>query len=219
MDVLSEIRSWLELAYFVSQVLLMIIVLLGLRQLTLAKNQLVLSESIFRTQSKRQSVEAAVLECRRFSETIVLDCLALDQYCKKHDISYFDDVVFARTERGFTVDPSKAKKEDIVKIGEAGELLNKLINGMEAYALFFLSGVADEKIAYHCNAKTYVETAEHLFKLFPICNVDDEDAEPVKVLYMRWRKKREEADLKVQRAALDKKLSEYSVKQIKAIGT
>ncbi len=214
-----EVRAWLEIIYFISQVVLTILVLLGLRQLTLAKDQLVLSERIFRTQSKRQSVEAAVLECRRFSETIVIDSISFDEFCDKQDITYFDDVAFIRTDGGFKIDATNAKREDVAKLANASELINKLINGMEAYALFFLSGVADERIAFLCNSKTYIERAEHLFKIFPICNVEKDDAEPIKVLYFRWRKMREEGELKVQRDALDKKLSEFSIKQIKAIGT
>ncbi|MFQ2213991.1 hypothetical protein [Aeromonas dhakensis] len=222
----SEIRSWLEVLYFASGLVVMVLIGLGLRQLklakdqiSLAKNQIETSKDIFKTQSKRAAVEAAVVECRRFAETIVQDSIALDKYCTLHGISYFDDVTLTKTENGFQINAKNVKKEDIDKMVGSEEILNRYMNGLEAYALFFLSGVADENIAFHSNAKTFIKFAEKAFKLIPCCEIEDDDMEPIKALYFMWSSKYEAKQLKIKKKEIEKKLSEHKETTIKSIGT
>ena len=215
----TDIRSWLELLYFISGIVVMFLIGFGLRQLQLAKEQLTTTKEMFRTQSKRAAMEAAVTECRRFSETIIQDSLAIDKYCKENSITYFEDAKFVKTDGGFTVDAKDVKKDDIEKLSNAEDLLNRFVNGLEAFALFFLSGVADENIAFHANAKSYIQLAETAFKLFPMFNVEEDDAEPIKDLYFMWHKKYEAKKLKIKQKEIASKLATYSEKNIKAIGT
>lgn len=217
--IFTEVRSWLEILYFISQIVVVFLIGLGLRQLQLAKRQIETTKEIFRTQSKRAAVEAAVVECRRFAETLIQDKLALDKYCEDNKITYFEDVKFARTDNGFSIDTKNINKDDVTKLSNANDLINRLLNGLESYALFFLSGVADENIAFHTNAKTYIEMAEHLFKIFPISNIENEDAEPIKVLYFMWRKRYDAKKLRVEQREIEKKLSTFKDSSIKAIGT
>lgn len=222
----TEIRAWLEILYFFSGIVMMILVGFGLWQLKLAKDQISLakdqlqtSKDIFKTQSKRASIEAAVIECRRYSETVIQDSLALDKYCKEHTITLFNDVIFKNTEDGFSINTSAAKKEDIEKLAGAEDIVNRFINGLESYALFFLSGIADENIAFHTNAKAFLESAEKGFKIFPFTNIGQEDAEPIKRLYFMWYKKLEAKRLKIEQDNITKKLSGYKDTSIKPIGT
>lgn len=222
----TEIRAWLEILYFVSGILMMIFVGFGLWQIKLAKDQISLakdqletSKDIFKTQSKRASIEAAVVECRRYSETVIQDSIALDKYCEDHEITLFEDIVFKKTEDGFSIDHSAVKKEDVKKLAKAEAIINRYMNGLESYALFFLSGIADENIAFHTNAKQFIESAERGFKIFPFSNVDKDDAEPIKVLYFMWHKKLEAKRLKIEQKNIEKKLSGYKDESIKSIGT
>ena len=149
----SEVRDWLEILYFVSGIVVMILVGFGLWQLKLAKDQISLakdqletSKDIFKTQSKRAAIEAAVVECRRYSETIIQDSLALNRYCDEHEITFFDDAEFEKTEEGFSINLEKIDDEDVKKLAGAEDIINRYLNGLESYALFFLSGVADEEM-------------------------------------------------------------------------
>lgn len=222
----NEIRDWLELLYFLSGIVMMILVGFGLWQLKLAKDQISLakdqletSKDIFKTQSKRAAVEAAVIECRRYSETVIQDSIALDRYCETHDITFFDDVAFNKTEEGFSIDTRSIKDDDLKKLSGASDIINRYLNGLESYALFFLSGIADEEIAFHTNGKEFIQSAEKGFKIFPICNVSEEDAEPIKVLYFRWYEKLEAKRLMIEQKKIEKKLSGYKDNNIRAIGT
>lgn len=221
-----EIRDWLEILYFASGVVVMLLVAFGLWQLKLAKDQISLakdqletSKDIFKTQSRRASVEAAVVECRRFSETVVHDSLALDKYCTENEITYFDDVIFTKTDDGFSIDAKNVKEEDANKLAGAEDIINRYMNGLEAYALFFLSGVADEKIAFHTNAKTFIEFAEVAFKIIPLCNVEKDDIQPIRALYFMWHKKYEANGLKIKKKEIEAQLSDYKESSLKAIGT
>jgi hypothetical protein len=211
---------------YISGVIVMFLVAFGLRQLKLAKDQISLareqietSKNIFKTQSRRASVEAAVIECRRFSETIVQDSLALDKFIDAHELTYFEKVKFEKIEKGFKIDISDINDGDVKKLAEAEELINRFINGLESHALYFLSGVADEEIAFHTNAKTYLEFCETAFKLFPILNASEEDAAPIKKLYFMWHEKYEAKRLRIEKSKIDAKLSSYKESRVRAIGT
>jgi hypothetical protein len=218
--IFTEVKPWLESAYFVSQIIVMFLVAYGLRQIQLTKNQIETTKNIFKTQSKRASVEVAVVECRRYAETILKDRQDLSNYCKSNSITYFDDVKFTRLEDGFSVDISRTNKDDLKKMTEASwELVQRIFNGLEAYSLFFLSGVADENIAFHSNAKSYIEVSETVFKLFPLLKIEDDDLEPVKELYLMWRKKYEAKKLSIEQKEIQEKLLTYNVRDIKPIGT
>lgn len=217
--VFTEVRSWLEVFYFASQIMVMFLVAFGLRQLQLTKRQIEITKEIFKTQSKRAAVEAAVVEGRRFADTLIQDRLALDKYCKENSISYFEDALFSISDDAFNVNTKNVKDDDLKKLSNATELIHRILNGLESYALFFLSGVADENIAFHSNAKAYLELCGHMFKLFPIMNVSEGDAEPIKTLYFMWYKKYEAQKLKVEQQKIEKKLSTYKDSSIKPIGT
>jgi len=222
----ANVRDWLEILYFISGIVIMLLAGFGLWQLKLAKDQISLakdqletSKDIFKTQSKRAAVEAAVLECRNFSETVVQESIALDKFCKKEGITYFDDVIFTKTDDGFNINPEAVDKENAKKLEDAEEIINRFMNGMEAHALFFLSGIADEKIAFHTNAKTFILLAETAFKIIPICNIDRDDIKPIRTLYYMWFKKLEAKKLKIQKNEIEKELSSYKEVNLKPIGT
>ncbi|MGR5250487.1 hypothetical protein ACPV4Z_18735 [Vibrio aestuarianus] len=229
----DQVRSWAELIYFFSGILVVVIAGFGLWQIKLAKDQLSLTVTqleltkqdihsnmkIFKTQCHRAAVESAVIECRRFSDEIVHHSLDLEKYCKENEISYFKDVTITHTKSGFKIDTSAIKSEDVKKLQSAEHIINKYLNGMEAFALFFLSGVADEKIAFHTNGKTFVDMAEEGFKLFPICEVSEDEAKPIKALYFMWREKLEAQKMRIEKKKLEERLKEYNEKEIKPIGT
>ena len=214
-----EVRNWLEVFYFASQIIVVFLVAFGLRQLQLTKRQIEITKEIFKTQSKRAAVEAAVVEGRRFADTLIQNKLALDKYCEKNSISYFEDVVLSISDDSFSINTKNVKEGDLKKLSDSTELINSILNGLESYALYFLSGVADENIAFHSNAKAYLELCGHMFKLFPIFNVAKDDAEPIKALYFMWHKKYEAQKLKVEQKKIEKKLSTYKDSSIKPIGT
>lgn len=214
-----KLRNLLEVLYFVSSILIMFFIAFGLWQLKLTKKQIETTKEIFKMQSTRESIEMAIVECRRFSEIIIQDSLALEKFCKENNVTYFKDVIFIKTDNGFKVDPKNVKNTDIEKLRNAEDIINRYLNGLEAYALFFLSGVADEKIAFHTNGKTFIKFAEEGFKLIPISNIENDDFHSVKVLYSMWYKKQEAKKLKIERMKIDKKLSLYEEKNIKPLGT
>lgn len=229
----TQVRDWAELFYFFSGIILVGIAGFGLWQIKLTKDQVKLAAEqlelakkdihsnikIFKTQCHRAAVEAAVVECRRYADDIVQFSLELDAYCKEYELSYFEDVEFERTEQGFRLHTKKIKRDDVEKLSEAEPLINRYLNGMEAFALFFLSGVADEKIAFHTNGKTFVLMAEEAFKLFPIFNVSQEDAKPIKALYFMWRDKLDAQRMLKEKEEIESKLKEYDQKEIRPIGT
>ncbi len=217
-DFLATFRTWLELAYFVSGIAVAILAAFGLRQLQLAKQQLETSKEIFRTQSRRSAAEAAVVECRRFADTVIQDSLRLDKFIEDNSIAFFNKAKLERTEDGVKIDLSAVDQDDVKKLSGAHPQINGFLNGLEAHALYFLSGVADEEIAFKVNAKTYVEMAETAFKLFAITGVGKEDAGPIKALYFRWSRRLEAKQLKAEQVRLTRMLATFKDEPIPPIG-
>lgn len=219
LDTFSQVRAWAELISLFCTPFLVLFAAYGLRQLKLTKDQLQTSKEIFRTQSRRAAIEAAVLECRKFSETVIQDSIQLDEFLEKEGINFFKEAEFKKTEDGVEVNLSNVNQDNLKKLSQASAQINKFLNGLEAHALFFLSGVADEEIAFRTNAKTFVKLAEDAFKLFSILGVEKDDAKPIKQLYFRWSGRLQAKELRAEQMRISSKLAKFKEKPISPIGT
>ena len=76
----------------------------------------------------------------------------LEEFVTKNNISYFEDAkikeIKGDSKRGFRIDMSAVNKEQIVKFSEIQDVLTKYMNGMELFALYFVSRIANENIAF-----------------------------------------------------------------------
>ncbi len=140
----------------------------------------------------------AVSENRRFAETCIQASVKIRKFCTRNEVSYLQDILFERTENGFKLDTSNINAESTKKIVEIEEYINELVNGLESYALYFIGGVADEKMGFLSNGKQYIASCELAFKFFPIADVEDDDFEAVKALYFKWRKMLKEKELRLK---------------------
>ena len=216
---MSQLKEWLEIANYLGTVTLAIVAILALRQISLAKQQIETTKDLFKKQSKRASIESAVNECKRFADQVIQDHIKILQHCEKNGITFFEDVTFERKGDTITLDPSKAKKEDAPKLQEIGALLTSFCNGLEAHAMYFLSGIADENIAYHTNAHSYLRMTEDAYKIFASAGKSVKEIEAIQTLYFRWAERMEKDDLAEQQIEITKKLSTFSQSPIKPIGT
>tara|TARA_R100000656_G_scaffold101269_2_gene73670 strand:+ start:199 stop:882 length:684 start_codon:yes stop_codon:yes gene_type:complete len=213
------LKEWAELLYFFSGLGLLIVAGFGLYQLKLAKEQIESAKKIFRKQSVRASFEAAVNECNRLSDRYFPLAVEFSAYIEEQKITFFDDAVIEELDEGFKVNLEKINKDDLEKLSHKSELIGKLANGIEGFALYIVSGVADDNIAFHTLGKVFVEEAERISKILPFTNAEQEDCKAIWALYFKWKARLEHQKLQVEKSEIDKRLAKSKVEKYTAIGT
>lgn len=215
----NTVLQWAELFYFLSGIGLLVVAGFGLYQIKLTKDQLNNAKEIFRKQSVRASFEAAANECNRFSEKLIPIIAEFDKYLKDESITFFKDSVIEETDDGFRVNYEKINKDDLGKIFDRPELVNGIVNGVEGFSLYIISGVADDNIAFHTLGKIFVAEAERVSKILPFTGAEQEDCKAIWALYFRWKNRLEHQKLQVEKGEIEKRLRKTKVQKFSAIGT
>ena len=216
---ITNIRMVLELFSFTSSFLLLAIAVFGLKQLHYAQKEIETTRDIFRTQSKRNSYEAAANECRNFSDNIMPLIHQLNEFTRENNITYFQDAKIEEVKAGFKIDMSATDPKQAVKFAEIQDVLTKYMNGMELFALYFVSRIADENIAFLTMGTLYVKEVERLAKLLPLTGTTPDDCKAIWPLYFSWKSRLQKQELEKERANIDKKLDGLTVTITKPIGT
>ncbi|HAS8326549.1 TPA: hypothetical protein I7724_22130 [Vibrio vulnificus] len=215
----EDVRAWLELVYFASGIGVLIFAGFGMYQLKLAKEQIESSKEIFRKQSMRSSFEAAVNECNRFSEKYFPLIYEFDCFVESKNITFFEKSKIERKDKGFGFNFDEIDREDLKTLNEKADLAGKIMNGLEGFALYVISGVADEDIAFHTLGKVFVEETEKMSKLLPFTDTEQDDSKGVWALYFRWQRRLEHQKLITEKQEIEKRLKKAKVQKFTALGT
>lgn len=213
------VKKWAELAYLLSGTGLLIIASFGLYQIKLAKSQLESAKNIFRKQSIRASYETAANECNRFSEKYFPLKVELEKFLREEKISFFKDAKVEESDGGFRVNYESIKEEELKSLSPQSAQLCNLLNTLEGFALYIVSGVADDDIAFHTLGKAFVEEAEYLSKILPFLDIEQDDCKAIWALYFKWKRRIDHHKLQVEKAEIEKRLKKAKVEKFVAIGT
>ncbi|WP_291716245.1 hypothetical protein [Limnobacter sp. CACIAM 66H1] len=219
LSVIYYIKPWAEILYLLSGTGIFILACFGLRQLTLAKQQLETSKDIFKTQSKRASFESSAHQCNEYSKNITQLYHKLTKFAKENSITFFADAKIEEKENGIRVNISDVNKEHIEKLEEISDIVSAFINGIEGFSVYIISGIADEDTAFHTVGKVYVKHAEMVAKLTTFTNSTQEDNKQIWALYFKWKKRLENQRLETERKKIEEKINKNQTKPIRAIGT
>lgn len=140
-------------------------------------------------------------------------------FFEENNITIFNDAKLTETKSSIKIDLSNVKNTDLKSISNREALFSQYINGIESYALFMISGVADEKLAFHSTSKAYLKEAQRAFVLLALANVDNEDVDNVKHLYFMWNEKQTAKKLKFKKDEISRELSECEERSIQSICT
>ncbi|MFM4991958.1 hypothetical protein ACEUCK_08500 [Aeromonas veronii] len=95
--------------------------------------------------------------------------------------------------------------------------ITKASNAISDFATFFISGIADESLAYRSLGRTYCNTIKQLAPLLiPLCQNNDDD---VMTLFFIWNNRNEKQAALAEKTKIEKKLKDSSDVYIKPIGT
>jgi hypothetical protein len=140
-------RPILEALYFLAAIALAAFAWKGLKQVTLTVEQLQLTREIAKTNAKREAYKLAAEQCGFFAEKVVVLWPPFVDECKTKGLSAFvNQKLTIRNgdieEQSFA--EAKVKEERDKCLGT----LIPFLNALEAFAIFFASGIAEESVGY-----------------------------------------------------------------------
>ncbi len=211
---MDAIRSILELTYFASGPLLFIVACIGLYQLKIAKDTA-------RLNARRDSLRLAASECDYYHRQIIPLLNALDTAIQENGIVFFERSEVDVQGETIRVRPNLAKDELVKELEKLMTIIKEtteVFNAMEAFALFFVSGVADERVAFSSVGKTYCNSVkQYLPDLVPISQ-DGEYYQNIIKLFLIWNTRFEKQQLLKDKGRIEQQLAKVRDKFIRPFG-
>lgn len=205
------VRQILELLYYLSGVAIAVAAFWGLRQLTITKR-------IARLNAMREAYKLAADECRHFAQEVVPLETSLVKQIKEKNLQSFAN-------RHFVVEQGEIKKHnfDLTLLqkeipGISHELIAYL-NAMEAFAIFFASGVAAEEIGYRETGTAFCNAVERYIPAIFLTRLVNIRFESIIKLYEIWHGRQAAEKISTQMKALDAAAKLLPKETIRPIGT
>lgn len=180
---LEAIGPYLEVVYFLAGIVIAVAAVIALKQLQIAKLSL-------KTQSMRDALKLTVQECSNYFERIIPMQDALDQILAKDNIELMPNShVSIKREM---IEIKLGDIDDSDELDPHFDKLRDVLNAMEGFSTFFMSGVADEKVAYDAVGSSYIDFLKDYIGWAVFCNKEGYYKNLID-LYILWysRNKRE----------------------------
>jgi hypothetical protein len=208
MSIAHLILKWL---YYTAGVAIAIIAGIGLRQLTITKETA-------RTNAKREAFKLAADQCNYYVNHIIPLQDALDHAITDKKLAFFQksSVEIA----GETVKlTSSATPDDLDGLKSIVAESTAAYNAMEAFSVFFASGVADEHVGFSAVGTTFCTTTRKYLPHIVLYRGDEKYFRNIFKLFFLWHSRIESQKLAKQRQQIDSELSKIQNKFIRPIGT
>ena len=211
----QTIRPYLELIYFITGgPLLALFALLALRQISVAKRSSQLA-------CRREALRLASEQVHHYAEDIVPAINELNDLIKVNDADIlFDGEVVVESDSIRVKRSSSGKGADMYKKFETIlPAFAVVINRLEAFSIFFVSGVASEKVAYSSVGPTFVRTVKRLMPLIIVQTTKGKNYENLSKLFILWHNRLEKDRLEEESANIRDKLTSLKDRKITPVGS
>jgi hypothetical protein len=211
---LAALHPLLETLYYIAAIALAGIAYKGLEQLKIAKETA-------RTNARREAFKLAADECRTFAERVVPLSLPLSDECERMDLKSFVEPQFKVvdgeiTDHKFSLD---VIGDDVDKCTDN---LVAFVNALEAFAIFFAAGIADESVAYRETGLAFCNfAATYMPAIYLLRSENDGRFESTLKLYELWSARiaseslrKAAASAKTSLEAMESKLKRGRIKTI-----
>ncbi len=207
---MEQLRDVLELIYFISAPIIAFIAGVALWQIKVTKDTA-------RTNAKRNALSLAAQQCDHYQKYIIPLQNTLDATIEAKSITYLkqSEVIID----GNRIRVKKSYPKDIKdQLNNIGLDLLAVLNSMEAFAMFFTTGSADERIAFSSVGSTFCRVARDLLpEIVPY--VDSGHFRNLYQLFLMWNSRIESKKLLHEKEELEQKLRKVDKKFIEPVGT
>lgn len=211
------LRDTLELSYFASAIALVAIAAKGLKQINIGLEQLKLTKAIAEKSAQRDAYRLAHEQCQSFGTVIAVQVANVIYGAHASGITVYVEPVFA-IEDGHIV----KHNFDSGVIAAAVACLDPTVamNMLEGFAMFFVTGLADEEIGYRETALAFCGLAKSLMPAFWYYREQKRAMyKSVVELYEMWGNRLAVEKLEEKRQEVERDLIRVKPRSIRAIGT
>jgi hypothetical protein len=146
----SVLRAILELGYFAAGIAIAVAAFLGLEQLKITKE-------IARTNAKREALKFAAERCQYFAEYAVPALAKFDAEYKRLELKFLTNQPPPQwaVQNGEITNQNFDTKQLDAEVPRIMEFLVSYINTLEAFAMAFVAGVADDDLGFRATAMAF----------------------------------------------------------------
>jgi hypothetical protein len=204
---ISSFRSILEILYFVTSPFILAVAIIGLKQLTISKENAKIN-------AKRDSFKLAAEQSKYYFEYIIPKLNDIDESMNKVKLASLGEADVSMSGKELIL---KYKLNPNIHIDLMSQIVETL-NVIEGVAIFFTSGVAEEKVAFSTIGKTFTNSMEKFLAF--ICDVQkDGYYHNILELYILWNDRFNKQNALNSKIEAEKKLSEQCIIKMSTIGT
>jgi hypothetical protein len=213
----EEVKAWLEILYFISGPVVVVIAYLALGQIRVAKDQVAEQKRALQISSKRDALKLTAEQVALYCEKIIPLQNRLDQKLEAEGITILEKFKIKFEAGTIKLIPPEDKFCFTDFNSSVPELLD-VANAMESFSTYFVSGVADEKIAYLSLGSTFSSSMKTISPiLIPISN-DGRRFSATLRLYSIWGTRLESENLEKQKFEIEKKLQSKKQISVRVVG-
>ena len=157
MELVTQI---MQLVFFTCSPILVIIALLGLRQIKEARNQVEESKKTRKISNLRESYKLASEQCQHYLTNIIPLQNILNNAIKTKGVEFFDKSKVDIKGDKFIVIPFYKNEQEFNDVCDLPTL--EVFNSMEAFSLFFVSKLADDELGYRTVGLTFCSSVKFI---------------------------------------------------------
>ena len=215
---METLKDVLEIIYFLSGPALVIAAFYGLKQIKITASQIKEARKTRVLNSTREAYTIAGEQCKYYMETIIPLLNKLDKIIDDKNLEYFEKSEIIIDEDKLGVKPYVEDNALDKVFEECLEELHTVINYIEGFSVFFVSGVAADNVGFNTLGRTYTRSVK---KLLPIIIPFGSDGSfnHTKSLFVTWNSRIEKEALLKEKAEVEEKIKKQKTITIDPIGT
>lgn len=208
----SNFRNLLEIIYFIVSPLLLIVTVIGLKQIKIAKDAIKIN-------SKRESLTLAAEQCKYYYQHIIPLQNNLDNQMQMAGIKNLGDAEVKLDSDGknisykYKINKQLHDYKSKFLITEVTDVLNV----MEGFCIFFTAKAADESIAFSSVGSTFISSVEEFLPIICLAQ-KSRYYQNILMLYIKWRDRSEKLDALIRKNEAEVKLSQECKIDMTSIG-
>jgi hypothetical protein len=217
---LEEIKNILEMSYYISGLGLFFVAYKALKQIEIAKEQIQQTKEVSSLNSKRDAMKVTSSQVKNYLEVIIPAQNKLDKKIDENKIQFFKKSKIKIEGNKLKLEPFIIQTDNEKMPNIFGEYTHTM-NLMEAFSLYMISGVADEKLAFRSISSTFCTSAEKLLPLYLVNNIQQKEKyyKSIIDLYIIWSTRLKKEMLEMEQKELTKELKSCKNIEIDIIGT
>ena len=210
---MENIKDILVVIYSLSSLGLLIVAIIGLKQIVLAKKSIIIN-------SKRESGTLAANQVIHYMDYIIPMLDEFDIELKKIDCPKYNGEIKTYTNKDlkqYSIEWYKKYLNCIIK----NKPDIKAINALEAFATFFTSKMADEAIAYGSVGTTFCNTIKQIYPFICQSSLPNQSKYYNNIirLHKMWQARLDKESLENKENEVLRKLENIKAQKIDPIGT